>query len=106
MKYDNKGGSKGALKYFNDQYELKRMQAAGEYPTPVTIGPRKLSDEEKLFIHDEKAKEILQKEKGKTEIKKEKEVFINGRKYIKRKYKKPKKEEPSYIQKSKNPRFL
>ena len=81
MAYDNKGGVNNALKYFNDGGEynkpLKKAQFNNSEIVPMTVtNRRKLTDAEKLELHDEKAKRFLNKKNkkgpfkgGKTKLK-------------------------------------
>jgi hypothetical protein len=75
MAYDNKGGVNNAAKYFNDQYDarLKRMQPGGRsdgYVVKMSMSNgSKLTDSEKLKLHDEKSKRFLNKKNKKGPFK-------------------------------------
>jgi hypothetical protein len=72
--YNNNGGVDNAAKYFNDQYDarLKRMQQGGRqdgYVAQMTMtNGRTMTDEQKLAMHDKKAKRQLNQKNKKKGI--------------------------------------
>ena len=73
--YDNNGGVGNAAKFFNDAFDakLKRMQPGGRsdgYVVKMSMtNGSKLTDSEKLKLHDEKSKRFLNKKNKKGPFK-------------------------------------